>query len=92
MDKKRKDGYITGLVCLLICFIFLPISINTGWNTSGQIFGVFTIVFGILGVGSLWKPDSIGAVVLQLLENLGENEEKSDSHNKQIQKNPLEFK
>lgn len=86
MDKKRKDGYVTGIVCLIIFGIFLPTTISIGWNTSGQIFGVFTIVFGVLGVGSLWKPDSIGAVVSQLLKNLAENEEKSDSHNKQIQK------
>lgn len=86
MDKKRKDGYVTGLVCLIIFAIFLPTAINIGWNTSGQIFWVFTIVFGGLGVGSLWKPESIGAVVSQLLKNLAESEEKSDSHNKQIQK------
>jgi hypothetical protein len=86
MDKKRKEGYVTGLVCLIIFAIFLPTAINIGWNTSGQIFWVFTIVFGALGVGSLWKPESIGAVASQLLKNLAESKEKSDSHNKQIQK------
>lgn len=87
MDKKRKDGYVTGLVCLIVFAIFLPYAINIGWNTTGQIFWVFTIVFGGLGVGSLLKPDSVGAVASQLLKNLAKSEEEgSDSHNKQIQK------
>jgi hypothetical protein len=65
----------------------LPTAINIGWNTSGQIFWVFTIVFGGLGVGSLLKPDSVGAVASQLLKNLAKSEEEGpDSHNKQIQK------
>jgi hypothetical protein len=47
----------------------------------------FTVFFGGLGVGSLWKPDSIGAIASQLLRNLAKSgEEESDSHNKQIQK------
>jgi hypothetical protein len=87
MDKKRKDGYVAGLGFLVVFAIFLPVSISTGWNTTGQIFGIFTLVFGVLGVGSLWKPDSVGAIALQFLENFGTNEEEgSDSHNKQIQK------
>ncbi len=94
MDEKRKDGYVTGLLFLRIFAIFLPTSISTGWNTTGQIFGVITAIFGILGFGSLWKPDSIGAVASQLLKNLAKNTEEgsSDSHDEQIQKNPLEFK
>jgi len=88
MDKKRKDGYVTGLGCLLIFAIFLPTAISIGWNTSGQIFWVFTILFGGLGFGSLWKPDSIGAVVSQFLKNLSKSSEEgsSDSHNQQTQK------
>ncbi len=87
MDEKRKEGYVTGLLFLLIFGIFLPTSISTGWNTTGQIFGIITAVFGVLGFGSLWKPDSIGAVASQLLKNLAKNtEEGSDSHDKQIQK------
>lgn len=87
MDKKRKDGYVTGSIFLLIFIFFFVVAVNTGWNTSGQIFGGFSAFFGFLGFGSLLKPDSIGAVALQILENLGKSEEEgSDSHNKQIQK------
>lgn len=45
-----------------------------------------TAFFGFLGVGSLWKPDSVGAVVSQFIENFATSEKESDSHNKQIQK------
>ncbi len=87
MDKRRKDGYVTGLGCLVIFAIFLPTTISIGWNASGQVFLGFTVIFGVLGFGSLWKPDSVGAIASQLLENLaGSKEEGSDSHNKQIQK------
>jgi hypothetical protein len=87
MDENKKEGYVTGLGCLVIFAIFLPTAISTGWNTSGQIFWAFTILFGGLGFGSLWKPDSVGAVTSQFLKNFAKNEERgSDSHNKQIQK------
>lgn len=87
MDKKRKKGYVTGLGCSLVSFLLFILAVNNEWNLSGQILWGLTIFLCVLGVGSLWKPDSIGAVVSQLLENLSESgEEKSDSHNKQIQK------
>jgi hypothetical protein len=87
MDEKRKEGYVTGLGCLVIFAIFLPTAISTGWNTSGQIFWIFTVLFGGLGFGSLWKPDSVGTVTSQFLKNFAKSEEEvSDSHNKQIQK------
>lgn len=87
MDEKRKDGYVTGIICLVIFAIFLPTTISVGWNTSGQIFLGVTFIFGILGAGCLWKPDTIGTVVSQFLRNLNNNskEESSDSHNKQTQ-------
>jgi hypothetical protein len=88
MDKKRKEGYVTGIGCLVIFAFFILIAISTGWNTSGQIFWVFAILFGGLGLGSLWKPDSVGAVASEFVKNLskGSEEGSSDSHDKQIQK------
>jgi hypothetical protein len=88
MDRKRKEGYVTGLGCLVIFAFFIPIAISTGWNTSGQIFWVFAILFGGLGFGSLWKPDLVGAIASEFVKNLskGSEEESSDSHDKQIQK------
>jgi hypothetical protein len=92
MDEKRKDGYIAGLLFLIAFAIFLVSAINNGMNTSGLIIWVITIILGGLGFGSLWKPDSVGAVALQLLKYFSQSEEKSDSHDKQVQKNPLGFK
>lgn len=86
MEDKRKNGYVTGIVCLLIFFVFLIFAINNAWNMSGQIIWVITIFFGALGFGSLWKPDSIGEIATQILKNLSESgEDTSDSHNIQIQ-------
>lgn len=88
MQDKRKNGYVTGIICSLIFFILLIFAINNEFNLSGQIIWVITIFFGALGFGSLWKPDSIGEIATQILENLSKSgEDTSDSHNIQIQKN-----
>lgn len=83
MNKKRKDGYTTGIICLLF---FALCTYFTVENLSNQpitvVLGIFTSFFGILGFGSLWKPDSIGAVASQILRNLSKSgqEEKTVSH------------
>lgn len=87
MDKKRTEGYIAGVACVIACLVFSVSAANIGWNASGQILWAFTIVFGVLGIGSFWKPNSIGAIVTQIMRNIGRSEsEGSDSHNRQIQK------
>jgi len=89
MDKKRKDGYVTGIGCLLIFALFAYFTIVSASNTSAAvIMGIFAALFGVLGFGSLAKPETIGAVASQFLENLSKNSEEksSDSHDKQIQK------
>ena len=86
MEDKRKNGYVTGIVCLLIFSIFLIFAINNEFNMSGQIIWAITIFFGGLGFGSLWKPDSIGQIATQILKNFSESgKDTSDSHNIQIQ-------
>lgn len=88
MEDKKKNGYVTGIVCLLIFFILLILAVNNEWNMSGQTIWVITIFFGGLGVGSLCKPESFGAIATQILKNLSESgKDTSDSHNIQIQEN-----
>lgn len=88
MEEKTKNGYIAGVVSLLGCFLFGLFAYHNEFNLSGQILWGITLVLGVFGVGSLWKPDSVGQVVWQLLENLSKSgEATSDSHNIQIQKN-----
>ena len=86
MQEKTKNGYIAGVVSLLGCFLFGLFAYHNEFNLTGQIFWGITLVLGVFGVGSLWKPDSVGQVVWQLLENLSKSgENTSDSHNIQIQ-------
>jgi len=90
MEVVRKNGYIAGIMSLVASSLFLIFTINFGWNLTGQALGVLTIFFGLLGIGSLWKPNSIGQIASQILENISKNMQesaKSDSHNKQTQKN-----
>jgi hypothetical protein len=89
MDKKKQEGYLTGLVCLLIFAIFAYFTVMSISNTSAAVvMGIFTTLFGGLGFGSLAKPETVGAVASQLLKNLGKSSEEgsSDSHDSQIQK------
>jgi hypothetical protein len=88
MDKKRQEGYVTGLVCLLVFALFAYFTVMSISNTSAAaIMGIFATLFGGLGFGSLAKPDTVGAVASQFLENFARSDEEgSDSHNKQIQK------
>lgn len=87
MDKKTKSGYVAGVLFLLVFFAFLASIINVGLNKLDLLSSVLTITFGILGFGSLWKPKTIGAVAMALIDMFTKNTEKSssDSHNKQIQ-------
>jgi hypothetical protein len=88
MDKKRQEGYVTGLGCLLIFALFAYFAIMSASNMSAAaIMGIFAALFGGLGFGSLAKPDIVGAVASQFLKNLSKSSEEgsSDSHNKQVQ-------
>jgi hypothetical protein len=55
---------------------------------SGQILWGLAILSGVSGFGSIWKPNSVGAIISQFLKNFARNSEEgsSDSHNKQVQK------
>jgi len=88
MDKKRQEGYVTGLACLLIFALFAYFAIMSASNMSAAvIMGIFAALFGGLGFGSLAKPDTVGAIASQFLKNFAKSEEEgSDSHNKQTQK------
>jgi hypothetical protein len=89
MDKERQEGYVTGLVCLLIFALFAYFAIMSASNIStAAIMGIFATLFGGLGFGSLAKPDTVGAVASQFLKNLSKSSEEgsSDSHDSQTQK------
>lgn len=86
MKKKRKDGYIAGVISLLIFAISAYFTVMNASNlTMVTILGVLSAFFGVLGLGSLWKPETFGAAVLKYFERLSESEERSDSHDKQVQ-------
>lgn len=88
MDDSQKKGYIAGFVCSLAAAFFLIIGINTGLNSSGQIILIFGLAFGLLGVGSFWKPESIGQIASEIMENMARNAEKQNRprHYKKEQK------
>jgi hypothetical protein len=87
MDKETKDGYVAGLVCLLVFAVLAYYTIMSASNASSAVItGIFAAFFGGLGFGSLAKPNTVGAIVSQFFRNFEGEKEGSDSHNKQVQK------
>ncbi len=79
MKKEKKSGYIAGIICIMAALIFSIVIINMSWNLSTQVLSVFVLVFGGLGIGSLWKPDVIGYIASQILENIARNTQEQES-------------
>ena len=46
---------------------------NLGWGMTSQILTAFSALFGILGVGSLIKPVTVGQITAQILHSLAKN-------------------
>lgn len=83
MENDKKSGYVAGLVCLFAAVLFGTQPVFSGLTNSTEIFGVIGIAFGLLGVGSLWKPKTIGKVVSEFLKRMSDN----DGDINQVQKN-----
>lgn len=79
MDDIKKTGYIAAFGSLLFFIVLLVLAFNTGWNMAGQLYGGIGLLFGLLSVGSFWKPDSIGQITHQILKNMAENAAPLDS-------------
>ena len=89
MDEKTKSGYVAGVISILIYIVFIIFAADSGWNMASKVMGVFGLMFGILGIGSLLKPETIGQITSQVLENIARNAEEQGSHtHQQNQYNP----
>jgi hypothetical protein len=60
MEDSTTKGYAAGLICILLAIFFI---IGSSWNPTTLAIGLF---LGALGGGSLWKPDFIGQITIQL--------------------------
>ncbi|MDR0460695.1 MAG: hypothetical protein LBH62_04570 [Nitrososphaerota archaeon] len=79
MNKKRRNGYVSGFICFIGSLVFLIFAFNMGYNVSGQISGGIGVIFLLLGCGSIAKPETIGAVTTQFLDNISRNVESGES-------------
>jgi hypothetical protein len=75
MADKRTEGYHAAFIGVLLGAIFIVIALNTGWNVSGQLFGIFGLFFSGLGVWSFFKPEEIGIILSRMLENMSNGHE-----------------
>jgi hypothetical protein len=85
MKEETKSGYVAGVISSIASLIFIIVAINSGWNLAGQVLVIFGVVFGILVIGSFWKPETFGLVVSQILEDIRNTEEQNTRTYKQSQ-------
>jgi hypothetical protein len=81
MEQSTKQGYVAGLICLLGTIIFGIIVLNTGLGTiGGKLILAFSLVFGVLSALSLVKPDSVGIVAWEFLQQIGDQNDSTESN------------
>lgn len=85
--KQRNKYHWAGTVGSVIFLILLIVTINIGWNLTGQILGVLTLFAGVMGIGTFVKPDVFGPLMTKWLDNLQKNFE--DGGNTQSQNRPM---
>ena len=79
MGDSKTDAYVAGVISLIVTAIFIVVTIDVGWNMTGQVLIIFGLVFGILGIGCFWKPELFGPIASQILENMARNAEERNS-------------
>lgn len=79
VGEETKSGQVAGVISIIICVLFIIFAANSGWNMAGQVMGAIGLIFGILGFGSFWKPETIGQITSQILENIARNAEEQNS-------------
>ena len=80
LNERKKIGYTAGAISIFIGIIFLIMVLNFGWGLTGQILTAFSALFSILGIGSLIKPESVGQITAQILQNISENTKKQKNY------------
>nr|QNO46714.1 hypothetical protein EIOBDEGA_00002 [Methanosarcinales archaeon ANME-2c ERB4] len=87
MGEETKSGQVAGVISIIVCILFIIFAANSGWNMAGQVMGAIGLIFGILGFGSFWKPETIGQITSQILENIARNAEEQNSQTRQQNQN-----
>jgi len=71
IQSNKKDGYIGGVIFLLLGIIFLVTGYDQGWD-SGKLIIILGLFFGGLGGLGIVFPE-IGEIIWHYMKNLGEN-------------------
>lgn len=72
MEKVQEEGYVAGVISILVATVLF-------YSASGSgLFYIFGAFFGILGVASLWKPESIGHILATIMNNMTKNSDSGD--------------
>ncbi|WP_410509262.1 hypothetical protein RSJ42_03140 [Methanosarcina hadiensis] len=76
MEKEKVDGYIAGLIFLLIGIIVVVVTAPTLnlSNTVSLVGPIMGIFFGVLGAGSLLKPETIGQLAVEFANRMANNQ------------------
>lgn len=76
MDDIQKEGYVTGIVTLLMTVIFSVVGIHSDLSgISGQTIAILAILLGIATLGCFIWPTTFGQIIGEYLERLRKNQE-----------------
>jgi len=93
-DKEKEPQSpaqirVYGIIGIVIAVVTGVSTINTYPNLmSVAIFGIFTLIFGILGLGCIIRPETFGETLFLLLKQIGEKRDRENAGVRQKQKNP----
>ncbi len=70
VEYSKESAYIIGMIFSFLAMLDIFMAINIGWNLFGEFMGVIGLLFGGLGIGSFWRPESIGQIAAQIYESM----------------------
>ena len=80
MDEEKKAGYVAAGIFSVASLIIITHSISNGLN-GGYTTPSIGVVLALIGIGSFWKPKTIGGVAMEYLNRINGKEQT------QLQKN-----
>ena len=83
MKRKKKEQYIAAIAGIILSVIMLLVTLSIKLNTiGGKLTGVFTIIFGIVGIVSFFNQN-VAEVFAQWIKNITDNQERVEINQKQ---------
>ncbi|QGA80640.1 hypothetical protein [Candidatus Nanohalobium constans] len=81
MDEDSRDGAVAGLGSIFVSVLFATMYFTS--SPDNILILVIAVFLGLIGLGALAKPDTIGPVVDEFLRRISEDGEELNSEESQ---------